>query len=179
MIRAGCLIMARKRDEYLSLRRLYEPVSIKLIIIAESPPASGCYFYDPEGDVTEPLFAALMKQLNLSPDTKESGLRAFQRRGWVLADATYEPVNALNDSERDKAVVRDYPLLCSDLERLVSDHLTPLILIKANVCRVLEPKLVDDGFNVINRDHVIYFPGAGRQIEFHRQFGAVLKAAGI
>jgi hypothetical protein len=108
--------MARKRDEYLSLRRLYEPVSIKLIIIAESPPASGCYFYDPEGDVTEPLFTALMKQLNLSPDTKESGLRAFQRRGWVLADATYEPVNALNDSERDKAVVRDYPLLCSDLE---------------------------------------------------------------
>jgi hypothetical protein len=33
-----------------------------------------------------------MKQISFSPCTKEEGLREFQRRGWVLVDATYEPV---------------------------------------------------------------------------------------
>ena len=81
------------RSEYLDLRHHYEPRSVKLGVIAESPPASGLYFYDPTGALSEPLFAALMKQLRLSPTTKEEGLREFQRSGWVLVDATYEPVN--------------------------------------------------------------------------------------
>jgi hypothetical protein len=85
-----------KRSHYLSLRRCYEPKNISLVVIAESPPASGVYFYNPAGAVTEPLFAALTRQLGLSPVTKKDGLREFQRRGWVLVDATYEPVNQLN-----------------------------------------------------------------------------------
>ncbi len=65
----------KKRSEYLDLRHRYEPRSVKLVVIAESPPASGLYFYDPTGAPSEPLFAALMKQLRLSPTTKEEGLR--------------------------------------------------------------------------------------------------------
>jgi hypothetical protein len=57
------IMLARKRSAYLRLRRRYKPKRIKLIIVAESPPASGRYFYDPRGRVTEPLFAALTKQL--------------------------------------------------------------------------------------------------------------------
>jgi hypothetical protein len=53
----------RSRAEYLDLRQRYEPESTRLVIIAESPPASGRYFYDPAGAPSEPLFAALMRQL--------------------------------------------------------------------------------------------------------------------
>ena len=169
----------RKRNEYLTLRRRYEPKSIRLVIIAESPPASGRYFYNPAGAPSEPLFAALMRQLRLTPLTKENGLREFQRSGWVLVDATYEPVNTFNASSRDRVIARDYPLLRDDLASLTSDRSTPLVLIKANVCRILEPKLLEDSFNVLNRGRIIYFPGSGRQTEFHRQFGAILKSAGI
>jgi hypothetical protein len=49
-----------------------------------------------------------------------------------------------------------------------------LVLIKANICRILEPKLREDGFKVLNRGGVIYFPAAGRQPNFHQQFGAIL-----
>ena len=61
----------------------------------------------------------------------------------------------------------------------MSDRSTPLILIKANVCRILEPKLAQDGFNVLNRGRVIYFPAWGRQKDFFRQFGAIPEYAGI
>ena len=51
-----------RRSDYLSFRRKFEPASVKLVIVAESPPASGKYFYNPAGVVTEHLFTALMKQ---------------------------------------------------------------------------------------------------------------------
>jgi hypothetical protein len=109
-----------KRSQYLSLRRCYEPKNISLVVIAESPPASGRYFYNLAGAVTEPLFAALMRQLGLSPVTKKDGLREFQRRGWVLVDATYEPVNQLSSTRRDRVICRDYRSLHEDLATLIA-----------------------------------------------------------
>jgi hypothetical protein len=169
------------RNYYLSLRRIYQPESINLVIIAESPPVSGLYFYDPTGSINEPLFAALMRQLRFSPLDKDTGLREFQRIGWALVDATYEPVNDLGRTRRDRnsVIVRDYPLLRDDLKNLTRYNSTPLVLVKANVCQVLEPRLMQDNFNVINRGSAIYFPSNGRQPEFAQQFAAALKSAGI
>ncbi len=168
-----------RREDYLSLRRRYEPGAVSLVIVAESPPQSGLYFYNPGGVVSEPLFAALMKVLGLSPKTKACGLRALQQRGWVLVDATYEPVDKVSDSRCDTVIVRDYPLLRDDLARLTPDLSVPVILIKANVCRLLEHRLTADSFNVVNRGRSIPFPSHGWQNQFQRVFGATLKAAGV
>ena len=167
----------RQRSDYLALRRSFEPESIRLVIVAESPPASGKYFYDPTGMTSEPLFAALMKRLRFAPTTKESGLREFQRRGLVLVDATYEPVNALSDAARDRTIERDYPLLRDDLAMILPDRSIPIVLVKSNVCEVLEPRLTEDGFYVLNKGQPVYFPSHGRQPDFHRQFSAILKSA--
>jgi hypothetical protein len=169
--------MTDRRDAYLALRRKYEPPNVRLVIVAESPPASGRYFYNPTGRASEPLFAALMPHLQISPIDKETGLRAFQQRGWVLVDATYEPVNDLTTiAQRNRVIVRDYALLHDDLAALLVDRSTPLVLIKANVCRILEPKLTNDGFNVLNRGRAVYFPAAGQQNNFQRQFATILGA---
>jgi hypothetical protein len=181
MWRRGCDLT---RDEYLSQRRRYEPKPVRLVIVAESPPASGKYFYNPEGLSSEPLFAALMLQLSFSPRTKQDGLSEFQRRGWALIDATYEPVNKHTDSrhnmaisKRNMAMTRDYPLLRNDLASLMSDRSAPLTLIKANVCETLEPKLVEDGFNALNCGRSIPFPSHGHQPKFHQLFSELIKAA--
>jgi hypothetical protein len=161
------------RDDYIALRRRYQPESVRLIIVAESPPASGRYFYDPTGAPSEPLFAALMRHLGLSPSTKEEGLREFQRAGWLLVDATYQPVDALKGVKRDAVIIRDYPLLRDDLANF--GRSTPLVLLKVNVRKILEPKRTAEGFNVLNRDRAIYFPSHGRQPDFAQQFAAVLE----
>jgi hypothetical protein len=152
---------------------------IRLAIIAESPPASGRYFYDPAGVPSEPLFAAMMRQLGLSPRTKQDGLAEFHRSGWVLVDATCEPVNTLKASSREQIIIRDYPLLRIDLASLIPDRSAPLILIKANICRMLEPRLAEDAFRVINRGRVVYFPSSGQQNKFYQQFAAIRRSAGI
>ena len=108
------------RDDYLTFRRKYEPTIVKLVVVAKFPPKSGLYFYNPEGRTSEPLFAALMQQLGCRPKTKEEGLREFQRRGWVLVDATYEPVDGIkNKKERNEVIERDYPLLVAALDQML------------------------------------------------------------
>ena len=90
------------RDYYFSFRQKYEPENLKLVIVAESPPASGLYFYDPLGKISEPLFAALMRQIACSPSSKEEGLAELRRKGWLFVDATYEQVDT-SKSIRAKA----------------------------------------------------------------------------
>ena len=133
-------------------------------------PASGLYFYDETGAITEPLFAAVMKQLGVQPATKAEGLRALQQAGWLLVDATYEPVNALSASGRDAVIVRDYPLLHDDLKALAPER---VVLIKKNVCVLLEPRLMAAGFRVLNAGRAVYFPSHGQQGHFHRQFAEI------
>ena len=155
-------MVQKPRSYYLDLRRKFEPTGVKLVIVAESPPDTCKYFYDPHGKVSEPLFSALMKQLCIEPkklEGKPEGLREFQNRGWLLVDATYEQVNKYDEPDADLVIVRDYPQLCGDLKQLLATRWNevPLVLIKVNVCKLLEPKLKEDGFNVLNKGRRVYF----------------------
>ena len=167
----------RQRSEYLSFRRKFEPTNITLVIVAESPPTSGKYFYDPDGEVGEPLFNALMKQIDIQTKTKSEGLRKFQERGWLLVDATYEPVNSLRTRDRNSVIERDYLELCGDLKRLLATRWSevPLNLVKENVCKLLDPRLKKNGFNVLNKGRIVYFPASGHQCDFDRQFREILR----
>jgi hypothetical protein len=114
--------------QYHELRQRYHPKQagepLRLIIIAESPPEPNPdlkYFYKPTGFTGELLFSALMKQMDFSPTTKE-----FQRRGWFLVDATYQPVNQLDDKIADQIILRDYLLLVADLNELDQEKRLPI-----------------------------------------------------
>ena len=39
------------KDEYLAFRREFEPKTVKLVVVAESPPKTGLYFYNPDGEI--------------------------------------------------------------------------------------------------------------------------------
>ena len=52
------------------------------------------------------------------------------------------------------------------------------MLIKENVCRVLNPPQTADGFRVLNRGRKVYLPINGNQGHFRRQFGEILVSSG-
>jgi hypothetical protein len=162
-------------DCYQAMRERFTPTMVKLIIIAESPPNSGRYFYDPDGSTGELLYRELMDAFGISRGSaKREGLAAFQTQGLLLLDATYEPVNKIKDlRERDAVILRDYPQLVA---RLAQFRKTPIVLIKVNVCDLLEAKLIADGFMVLNRGTQIPFPYPGRHLSrFRKEFGRVIK----
>ncbi len=124
-----------ERADYLFFRSQYHPSPLKLVIVAESPPLSGKYFYNREGTVSEPLFSALMQQIDVK--------------------------------------LRD------DLKSLNPDQSAAIVLIKMNVCRLLEDRLSRDGFEVINRGQEIPFPSSGQQAKFRAKFSEVVRRAGL
>lgn len=167
------------KAEYLDWRERFRPDPIKLIIVAESPPFSQEYFYKPKhgSGRDEVLFRTLMKHIEADYQTKEQGLTKFQGKGWYLIDATYTPVNNIkDDKERNKAIMRNYPELVTDLRSLTPDCSTPIILIKSNVCKLLESRLLKEGFRVINRGIRPPFPLYGDTV-FRSKLSEILRAS--
>ena len=112
------------KEYYLRLRDKYLPDTLKYIFLLESPPASGLYFYDESGKTSEPLFKEIMKLLDVTTTNKREGLKLFQKAGYLLADATYQPVNELKEKKRNDVILRDFSNLVEDLVK-VSDVSRP------------------------------------------------------
>jgi len=164
-----------KKKYYLELRNRYKPKQIGIVFILESPPASGKYFYDESGLVTEPLFSAMMGLIKCKPNSKKEGLTYFSETGHFVVDATYEPVNDLKGKARENAILRHYDELVEDLRSLGNTDVIKLILVKANICRLLQGPLCACNFNVINNGVVVPFPSTGQQDNFRKSIAKVYR----
>jgi hypothetical protein len=140
----------------------------------ESPPVSGKYFYDETGKISEPLFSAFMKLLSYSPTDKKDGLKHFKNEGFFLVNATYKQVNKLRGKIRDYTILSDYNRLIDELETLCLNKNVPIILVKANICRMFDERLTERGFNILNKGVVIPFPSHGQQQRFYLNMSKVL-----
>jgi hypothetical protein len=165
--------------KYKEMRDAYRPQKIKAIFVLESPPKSGKYFYNPGGTPHEQLFRAMMEFIEVKSSSKQEGLRAFRDQGLIVVDASYTPVNDFRGRARDEAILREYDSLLLDLSLLNPNKDVPLILVKANVCKLLGKRLRDAGFWVINNDVEIPFPGSGRQREFRDKLAAMVETAAL
>jgi hypothetical protein len=148
--------------------------------VLESPPVSGKYFYDPKGKISEPLFSAMMKVIGHYPATKEDGLVAFSTRGFFLVNATYRPVNHIKSMKtRNEAILSDLPELIQDLKDIIGNQRVRIVLVKANICRLLEKPLKAAGLHVSNNGTVVPFPSHNHQANFHKNIKKILREAKI
>lgn len=146
-------------NKYLALRKRFTPKKIQCVFVLESPPAGPAYFYNPNGRTTELLFRAFMSLIGYSPKNKTDGLKKFAALGCVVIDPIYIPVNKLPDREADRLIVKNYPNFLKDLKILTKNNpRVPIILIKANILKFLEAKLLKEGFNVMNNGVPVPFP---------------------
>ena len=111
----------------------------------------------------------MMKIINYRPVSKADGLKEFSKRGYAIVDATYSPVNHIkNERKRNEAILFDLPDLIDDLREIIGRRRVKIILVKANICRMLEEPLKAVGFNVINQNRTVPFPGSGQQKNFFK-----------
>lgn len=158
-----------KEEYYKRLRNEYLPKNLKIIFIAESPPAAGTFFYNPDGEITEQLFSAMMKLISHKPKAKKDGLLEFANKGLLVVDAVYQPVNDIgNYNIRNEKILKNLPSLIDDLRKIIGKKRVKIILIKANICRMLEAPLKEIGFKVINNGVIVPFPGNGQQNKFYK-----------
>src|SRR2546427_4925972 len=92
-------------------RRKYRPRKVRFLLIAESPPSSGGFFYFPTTIGKDHLFRETMKALDLWPKSepmrrgvdKRSMLRRFLSMGFYLLDTCGPPLDRLSPLGRKDA----------------------------------------------------------------------------
>jgi len=150
-------------------RRKYRPRKIRLLLIAESPPSSGGFFYFPTTIGKDHLFRETMKALDLWPKNepmrrgvdKRPMLRRFQSMGLYLLDTCDFPVDKLRPLERRKAVLQQTPRLIDDVIEADPLH---ILVVKSTIFNPVVIALEESGLRsrILNTGPVP-FPSHGNQ----------------
>jgi hypothetical protein len=173
----------------------YKPATVRLLFIAEAPPAFRFnrlfYFEDlRDGDT---LFLEMMKTLygsavgftenGFSPGSSAQGIRSrkaellarFMREGYFLMDASEEPMPDGASSSQKLALLRAcVPRLIVRLKEFAVDKNTPIVLIGGVTYSACAPSLMNPGFNVIN-EAMIDHPARGGQLRFRQKLRCTLQ----
>src|SRR5438128_2033017 len=131
-------------------RRKYRPRKVRLLLIAESPPSSGGFFYFPMTIGKDHLFRETMKALDLWPENepmrrgvdKRSMLRRFQSMGFYLLDTCDFPVDKMRPVERREAVLQQIPRLVDNVIEADPLH---ILVVKSTVFNPVVTALDESG----------------------------------
>src|SRR5262245_59466564 len=124
--------------EFDSARQAYRPKTVKVLMIAESPPSSGGFFYFPETIGKDHLFRETMKATGLWPGDeplrkgvdKREMLSRFRSMGFYLLDASTFPVDKMSAKERRATIQSQIPRLVQDVIHADPDH---IVIVKSSI----------------------------------------------
>ena len=175
------------RPDYRAAREKSDPrrigIHIRILWIAESPPASGGYFYFEEASSTNFLFVETMRALNWwrvdqvmkEGYDKKSLLMRFQKAGYFLVDLVQRPINNVPDSVRDAAIQAGISRLALELKSLDPRN---IIVVKAPLYGLLLNALRGTPYSdrLLNRGP-IPFPNNGHQPKYRRMIADCISRA--
>lgn len=141
----------------------FSPAKIKVLFIAESPPANNSFFYfnfSKQEILLSTITTAILGDGKgyTRNDSKIDFLRILQERGYFLIDAVEYPINITTDRNRELIIEKETDNLINrikDLEKQnKTDRNTKIILIKKSVFNVLNNTLKSKEFNILNKAKV-------------------------
>jgi len=162
-------------------RRKYRPRRVKFLLIAESPPSSGGFFYFATTIGKDHLFRETMKALELWPIDepmrkgvdKRPMLRKFRSMGFYLLDACVSPVDKMPPGGRRRAVLSQTRRLSSDVIKADPSH---IFIVKASIFNPVSQAMREAGMHkrVINT-MAVPFPSHGNQRVYRSRLRRALK----
>ena len=171
---------------YENIRQMYRPKTIKVLLIAESPPPaastpSSRHFYRTDAIRRDDrLFTntirALYPQTNTLPEAqlqteKQQWLRTLQNDGIYMIEALPDSQkHEVTKEERQQKIRTHLPELIAKIKQLAGPQ-TRIVLIKSNVFEVAAEPLRQAGFTVLNHELVDY-PGRFNQRAYREKLAA-------
>lgn len=171
-------------------RRLYKPVHIHILFIAESPPPtsetpSSRHFYRTDTlrhndrlfiNTIKTLYpqAAELSEAQLE-QAKDSWLRTFQQDGYYMIEALDSSLpHEVTKQQRQEYIRAALPVLIRRVSELVEPN-TKIILIKSNVFEVAAEPLRKAGLAILNTE-LIDYPGHFTQKAYRQKLAGLLEA---
>jgi len=161
----------------------YRPRKVRFLLIAESPPSSGGFFYFETTIGKDHLFRETMKAIKLWPEDepmhrgvdKRSMLRHFQSMGFYLLDTCVSPVDKMGPSDKRKTVLSQTPRLVNDVIEANPSH---IFIVKSSIFHPVSLALRESSVRsrVLNTGPVP-FPNHGRQRTYRSMLRRALRKA--
>ena len=166
-------------------RRKYRPHKIRFLLIAESPPSSGGFFYFATTIGKDHLFRETMKALEFWPINqpmrrgvdKRSMLRRFQTMGFYLLDTSDSPVDKMRPGDRRKTVLTQTPRLINDV---ISANPSHIFIVKSSIFNPVSHALKESGFlpRLLNV-RPVPFPSHGNQRVYRSTLRRAIRKTGL
>ncbi len=160
------------------LRKRYLPAILKVLMVGESPPSSGRFFYSRSSLLYRATGAAFQSAIqDLLGDN--DFLKAFRRLGFYLEDLCLDPVNDLDDTERVEMWASGESLLIERMRQLQTPR--AVIVVVEGITPYVERALSLSGKTEVPT-HSLRFPRKGRFDAYVEGFGRLLvefRAAGV
>jgi hypothetical protein len=147
-----------ERCWYETLRAEYQPVCLRVLLVAESPPnptaGTRRFFYSETLTSHDNLFRSValaaygMTAADLATVTKPSVLRRLQADGYFLIDAVETPINHMTSTDKRRAIRTGIPRLvrrCIELEPTVG-----VFVISTPVHQAVAGAMTGAGITVLN-----------------------------
>jgi hypothetical protein len=158
-------LRARPRRERAA--RKYRPDEIKLLLVAEAPPAAlDRYFYFEDVSQQDSLFRYVARSILKTEPTRNNKAELLARlrdQGVFLIDLKRDPVDG-------KSLAREVPDLLRRIRKLAPHK---IVVIKASVYDLVQRPLTEADLPVV--DERVPFPGSGQQRRFEVAFARALR----
>jgi len=173
------------KNRYARARNKYKPTEVNVLLVAESPPSSGGYFYAEWAIGKDHLFRETMKALRLWPVDrpmrkgcdKRPMLEHFRSLGFFLIDTCELPVDKMPPGQRRLSTAQGAMTLPNRVKRLGP---AGILIVKKTVFSPVRQALSIAGFEdrILNKKS-LPFPSHGNQRRFRRMMRFLLSKNGL
>ena len=147
-------------------RARYRPERIATLLVGESAPASGEFFYFSNTALAREMARAMTAAgLISSGDFPEQ----FKARGWYLDDLVLTPVNRLDKAARKKQCRDAQKSLAKRIEKYRPRAIVSLLL---SIEDIVEDAAIAAGSDAPR--YAVPFPGNGQQARFRKEMARLL-----
>ncbi len=157
-------------DWWETLRERYRPAPVRVLLVGESPPAGGTFFYAANSRLFEYTRAAFRRAFDRCPCGDETFLRWFQAEGFYLDDLCLTPVNNLDRANRRQGWRAGIPRLASRITELKPEY---VICVMEGIRPSVEAALRMSG--VTAELHSLPFPAFGNQKKYVEGLTSILE----
>jgi len=170
------------KNKYTTARNKYRPTRVNVLLVAESPPSSGGYFYAEKAIGKDHLFRETMKALELWPVDrpmrkgcdKRPVLKQFQSLGFFLIYTCELPVDKMSPTQRRLSTIHGASTLPNRVKELDPGR---ILIVKKTVFNPVRQALSVTGFEdrILNK-RSLPFPSHGNQRRFRRMMRRLVKS---
>lgn len=152
------------------LRQKFKPDKVQVLLVGESPPAEGSFFYD-RSHMTTYTKNAFQEALGKTFQNNIEFFEHMKSTGFYLEDLSHVPVDKLPGVEREAKLVEESHAFA---ERVALMKPKVVVIVLRKIEKIVRKALDEAGSTA--EVYVLPFPGNGHQNKYKEQLVPIVRA---